>query len=98
VYCSPHRGQYAHQPFVLEPTGSCPGKRTVGAADAAPRLMAMPTMVAVPIADTEQLRRLISFASEVSRPADERPDLELRDLIDSLHRDLLALQPEFDPA
>jgi len=45
-------------------------------------------MVAVPIADTAQIRRLTEFASDVLELADERPDIELRELIDGLHADL----------
>ena len=41
----------------------------------------MPAMVAVPISDTVQLRRLIEFAADVNRPADQRADLDLRALI-----------------
>jgi len=48
----------------------------------------MPAMVAVPIADTAQIRRLTEFASDVLELADERPDIELRELIDGLHADL----------
>ena len=54
----------------------------------------MPAMVAVPITDTVQMRRLIEFASDATRLADERPDLELRDLIDRLHADLIHLTEE----
>ena len=47
-----------------------------------------PTMIAVPIADTVQMRRMTEFASDVTRLADERPDLDLRALVDDLHADL----------
>ena len=50
----------------------------------------MTTMVTDPIADTVKLKRLIEFAAEVSELATERPDLELRELIDDLHHDLTA--------
>jgi hypothetical protein len=43
------------------------------------------TMVA---ADTAQIKRLTEFAAEVHELANERPDLELRALIDDLVRDL----------
>jgi hypothetical protein len=49
----------------------------------------MATMTAVPIADTEQLKRLIEFAADVAELANERRDLELRKLIDQLHADLV---------
>ena len=54
------------------------------------------TTVAVPITDTVQMRRLIEFASDVNRLADQRVDLDLRDLIDRLHADLLELRPDDD--
>jgi hypothetical protein len=54
------------------------------------------TMIAVPIADTMEAKRLIEFASDVTRLADERQDLDLRDLIDDLHTDLLALRGDDD--
>jgi hypothetical protein len=50
------------------------------------------TMVAVPIADTMEAKRLIEFASDVTRLADERRDLELRELVNELHFDLLILK------
>lgn len=52
------------------------------------------TMVAVPLTDTAAMKRLTEFASEATRLADERPDLELRELIDRLHADLLVLKEE----
>ena len=54
------------------------------------------TMVPVPIADTAQMRRLIEFASDVTQLADERIDLDLRELIDGLHADLLNLKEDED--
>ena len=54
----------------------------------------MATMVAG--AHTVQLKRLIEFASDVLEIANDRPDLELRELIDSLHADLIRLTPEED--
>jgi hypothetical protein len=38
----------------------------------------------------------VEFASDVTRLADERQDLDLRDLIDDLHTDLLALRGDDD--
>ena len=54
------------------------------------------TMVAVPITDTVQHKRLIEFASDVNRLADQRVDLDLRDLIDRLHADLRDLKEHDD--
>ena len=51
-------------------------------------------MIAVPIADTVQMKRLTEFAADVLELADHRPDLELRDLIDRLHADLIRLTEE----
>ena len=53
-----------------------------------------PTMISVPIADTVQMRRMTEFASDVTRLADERPDLDLRALVDDLHADLLEAEGE----
>jgi hypothetical protein len=66
------------------------------AADASARIVTMPTMVAVPVADTAQMRRLVEFASDVAELADRRPDLDLRDLIDGLHADLRNLKEHSD--
>jgi hypothetical protein len=52
------------------------------------------TMVAVPIADTVQMRRVLEFAGDATELADRRCDVELRDLIDRLHADLLELKDE----
>jgi hypothetical protein len=52
------------------------------------------TMSSTAIADTE--RRLIEFASDVTRLADERRDVELRELVAELHADLLALRDDDD--
>jgi hypothetical protein len=41
-------------------------------------------------------RRLIEFASDAAQLADQRPDLELRELIADLHADLLALRGDDD--
>lgn len=51
-------------------------------------------MIAVPIADTAQMRRLVAFAGDVAQLADRRLDLELRELTDGLHADLLELKDE----
>lgn len=53
-------------------------------------------MVAVPIADTAQLRRLIRFAGDVTQLADERRDAALRELVSELHADLLGLRGDDD--
>jgi hypothetical protein len=50
--------------------------------------------VPVPITDTATMRRLTEFASDVAQLADARIDLELRELIDKLHADLLVLRPD----
>jgi hypothetical protein len=63
-------------------------------ADVSTRLMTMTTMVAVPITDTAQMRRLVVFASDAVELADRRRDLDLRALVDDLHRDLLALKED----
>jgi hypothetical protein len=61
------------------------------------RIVTMPaTLVAVPITDTVQHKRLIEFASDVNRLADQRVDLDLRELIDGLHADLLDLRTDDD--
>jgi hypothetical protein len=39
-----------------------------------------------------QVERLIEFASEVTKLADERLDLDLRSLVDDLHRDLIRVR------
>jgi hypothetical protein len=49
-----------------------------------------------PLAETTQMRRLVVFASDVTRLADQRQDLELRALIDSLHADLIRFTDEED--
>ena len=54
------------------------------------------TMVAVPIADTVQHKGLVEFASDLTRLADQRADLDLRELIDRLQADLLELRPDDD--
>ena len=48
------------------------------------------TMIATTIADTAQMKRLTEFAADVAQLADERIDLQLRELIDRLHADLPA--------
>ena len=47
-------------------------------------------------ADTAQMKRLTDFASDVMQLAAKRPDLELRELIDELHADLLLLRGDED--
>jgi hypothetical protein len=42
--------------------------------------------------DAEQMRRLTDFASDVTRLAAERQDLDLRSLVADLHADLLKLR------
>jgi hypothetical protein len=44
--------------------------------------------------DTE--RRLIEFASDVTQLADRRRDVELRELVNELHFDLLVLRGDDD--
>jgi hypothetical protein len=44
--------------------------------------------------ETVQLRRLVEFASDVTRLADERRDLELRNLIDDLIEDLITAEED----
>jgi len=39
-------------------------------------------------------RRLVEFASDATGLADERRDLEVRELIDALHADLIRLTAE----
>ncbi|MGZ5335403.1 MAG: hypothetical protein ACXWZ6_08160 [Solirubrobacterales bacterium] len=51
------------------------------------------TMVA---ADTAQMRHLIEFPADVHELANERPDLELRELIDDLIDDLMTFNDEED--
>jgi hypothetical protein len=66
-------------------------------ADASARIVTMSaTMVAVPIADTMEAKRLTEFASDVARLADERQDFELRVLVDDLHADLIRFNDEED--
>jgi hypothetical protein len=52
------------------------------------------TMVAVPITDTAELKRMFRFAADVAELADQRADLDLRGLIDQLHADLLDLKED----
>lgn len=56
----------------------------------------MTATVAVPITDTAQMRRLTEFATDVAQLADKRVDVELRELIDGLHADLLDLKGDAD--
>jgi hypothetical protein len=52
--------------------------------------------IAVTITDVFEVMRLAEFAADVLELADERVDPELRNLIDRLHADLLALRPADD--
>ena len=54
------------------------------------------TMIAVPITETVRTKRMTEFAADVTRLADQRPDLDLRALVDDLHADLLVLRGEDD--
>jgi hypothetical protein len=54
----------------------------------------METTIAVTITDPVEVMRLAEFAADVLELADERVDLELRELIDRLHADLLELRTE----
>jgi hypothetical protein len=56
----------------------------------------MSVMIAAPIADAVRTRRLTEFAADVTRLADQRPDLDLRILVDELHADLLVLRGDDD--
>jgi hypothetical protein len=49
-------------------------------------------MTVVTITDAFEALRLAEFAADVLKLADERDDPELRELIDSLHADLLELR------
>ena len=54
------------------------------------------TMTTASITDTVQIKRMTEFASDVTRLADQRPDLDLRRLVDDLHADLLKLKEDDD--
>jgi hypothetical protein len=54
----------------------------------------MATMIAVPIADTAQMKRLTKFAADAAELAHRRRDAELRELIGNLYADLLALRAD----
>jgi hypothetical protein len=51
-----------------------------------------PTMIPVPIAERATMKRLTEVAADAAELADRRSDLELRELVDDLHRDLVAFQ------
>ncbi len=86
-YCSPCRGQYAsNQPLSLEPNPSGGGAR----------IEVMTATITVSVAESVQRRRLVEFASDTAQLADQRLDLELRELIDGLHADLLRTMGEHD--
>ena len=55
----------------------------------------METTIAVTITDAVEVMRLAEFAADVLVLADERVDLELRELIDGLHADLLELRADY---
>lgn len=78
----------------VRPYGQVIAITAAATADPPARIVTTMTMVAVPIADTVQLRRLIEFASDAAHLADERLDLDLRQLVDDLHRDLIELEEE----
>jgi hypothetical protein len=65
-------------------------------ADDACRIETVSMMVAVPIAETVKVKRMTEFAADVAHLADQRPDLDLRVLVDDLHADLLALKGDED--
>jgi hypothetical protein len=46
--------------------------------------------------ETVQLRRLVEFASDVAELANQRPDLDLRALVDDLVADLMTINTEED--
>ena len=54
------------------------------------------TMIAAPIAERATMKRLTEVATDAAALADRRPDLELRELVDDLHRDLVAFQADDD--
>jgi hypothetical protein len=56
--------------------------------------VAMEEMIAVPITDTVRVRRLTEFATDAAQLADQRLDLDLRQLVNDLHRDLIELEEE----
>jgi hypothetical protein len=46
------------------------------------------------IGDAARIRRLTEFAIDAAHLADQRLDLDLRALIDDLHRDLIELEED----
>jgi hypothetical protein len=54
----------------------------------------MERMTAVTITDAFEAMRLAEFAADVLELADQRADLELRELVDDLHADLLDIKDE----
>jgi len=44
--------------------------------------------------DTARIKRLTEFATDAAHLADERVDLDLRQLVDGLHRDLIELEEQ----
>jgi hypothetical protein len=65
-------------------------------ADLTARIVMTMETIAVTITDVFEVMRLAEFAADVLELADERVDPELRNLIDRLHADLLALRPADD--
>lgn len=47
--------------------------------------------VKVSLTDTKAFRRLVDFVYDVERLADDRVDLELRELVDALREDLAEM-------
>jgi len=56
--------------------------------------MPLPSFTTETIAVTVQMKRMTTFAADVLELADQRLDLDLRQLVDDLHRDLIQLQEE----
>ena len=63
-------------------------------ADVPLRLETVSTMIPVPITETVKIKRMTEFAAGIAHLADQRPDLDLRVLIDDLYRDLIHLTSE----
>ena len=56
--------------------------------------MPLPSFTTETIADTVQMKRMTTFAADVLELADQRLDLDLRQLVDDLHRDLIQLKED----
>ena len=63
-------------------------------ADATCRIETVSMMVPVPITETVKVKRMTEFATDIAHLADQRPDLDLRALVDELHADLIHLTSE----